>query len=235
MTDNVYKLKDGWLLCKPISSFLFLLALSSCQTLSSYTQFEQQNQKMMMLSKNQNLTNRVFKIYWNYFSPTGEKIQSFTSYVFVKDKNILRLDVLTPVLGSVAASFVLNHNQLLAWMPLTKQYYKGEFKSEVLFSGFDSFSSKIFFAILRAQTKDPVFFDWKCLSSLPNKSQCHKGDLTVKWEFKKFQLKKFWLVSKQAGHIEAQVLKTWVETEPLSANKFSPSLKDYKKQKVLSI
>ena len=168
--------------------------------------------------------NLIFKIRWDYSSPFQKKQSSFSSLVFVQGEDMLRLDILQTFVG-VMGSLILNGKTMILQVPLKKQYYKGEFNSQVFFPEFPSFPSSWLRILLRGQASK----NWNCQKQHKKITQCQADDFEISWKYKKSQLYEIRLKDSKQRQIKAQIQNLY--SEELSSSIFEPSLKKWKRQK----
>lgn len=208
MTKNSLKSKEGWPLYKGLCSFILCVFLGACQTLEP--QF-------------QSLNHFALKMKWKYQSAQGQR-ETFTSYVFVQNRDFVRVDVWIPFQG-VALNVVVHKDQMLVRSPVKKTYYKGAFDSQVLAPHLEKFSVQDLVALLRGQD----LASWNCTALKKNKRQCQANRMSLKWIFKKNQWNTVRLTHKDYGQLQGQILQVLdydnsKVSQPLS-------LENYKKQK----
>ena len=165
----------------------------------------------------------TFKIKWSYSSPLSEKSLSFSSLVFIEGSSLLRMDIVQPLIGSIG-SFILNNEQVIIQSHLKKQYYKGEFRSQVFFPDFPSFPGSWLMALLRARKQA----GWDCQADNQKLASCKTKNFEIQWEYKKSQITGFWIKDLAQRQIQARIKS--LSSQPFSPRIFNPVLANRKKQ-----
>ncbi len=211
MRKNVHKLKNDWLLCSLIFNIAIVSVFTSCHTTSKNPFF---------------VVDQAFVIQWSYLA-SQQKTRPVTSFIYRKGEHLLRMDFVIPFRGTIGR-LVLNQNKILFQMPLKKEFYEGEFHSQLFLPQFDSFPATWLFAILKAKPLK----NWKCFLVSKIKTRCKIGDWTAEWIFEDSHWKEAYLVN---GHQEKIKIKKMKELrKKFNKDIFSLSTKGYKKQKILS-
>ncbi len=170
--------------------------------------------------------NLIFKIQWKYSSPLAGGRGSFLSIVSAQRDKKLRLDILQPFIG-VIGSLILKDQKMLLLAPLRKQYYEGDFNSEMFFPHFPSFAGSELIALLRARAPE------NCERTEPNQNllQCPAESLEIEWKYKRGRLNKIYIRNlKKRGQISAHI-KSLSSKKKLASKIFNPSLKGWARQK----
>lgn len=167
--------------------------------------------------------NLIFKIKWKYFSPLTKDSQSFNSWVFVQGDNLLKLDILQPVLGPVAY-FILNYETMTLCVPLKKSYYRGKFNSKIFFYDFPSFPGSWLISVLRAKAPE----GWKCQKQLQRLTHCKTQHFEIQWKYKQNQLHSIHIQDLNQRQIQAQIQN--IASGEFPSDLFTPSLTNWKRQ-----
>jgi len=196
----------GRLLCISFSP-LFII---SCSSLSK---------KISLQSKN-----LIFKIQWEHSDPLKREHRSFWTLVSVQGNNLLRTDLLQPLIG-VIGSLIVTDQRMTVLAPLHRQYYEGEFDSKVFFPDFSSFPNTWLTALLRVKALE----QWDCQKQDQKLIQCQTDYFEIEWKYKKNQLNIMYIKELKQRQITARVKS--LSSKKFSPTIFKPSLKNWTRQK----
>ncbi len=166
----------------------------------------------------------IYNIKWTLLSSKGERTHSFFSLIFLREDQLLRMDLNKALIGSVFR-LILRDKRMLLQEPLKRRYYVGEFSSQIFFPDFPSFSMEYLIAILRGQALKPG----SCQTEKKRIIFCQTGPFQVFWEYKNQALHRIHIKAKGQRQIQAELKK-------LSQGKFSkkiffPALKGWLREK----
>ena len=164
-----------------------------------------------------------FKIRWTYFDPLQTNSKSFSSFVFLKERRFLRLDVFQNFIG-VIGSLVLNDQVMIIQAPLNKEYYVGAFNSQIFFPEFPSFPSSWLIDILRAEASKA----WECEKQKKRVTKCKTDFFEITWIYKRSQLYEIQLEDSMKRKITAKIQN--LSMGKFSTDLFNPSLVDWTKR-----
>ena len=164
----------------------------------------------------------VFSIRWTLSAKEGRS--SFSSRLFIKGDEALRLDLLQNFVGSVAR-ITLKGQKLILQAPFQKTYYKGEIQEVGILPGLPLLPSEGFSAVFRGR----AIKGWSCRPQNTRPLLCEKNSFVIRWRWENSLLKSI-RFEKQDERLDLQAEVRDISSKPLPVRAFNPHLKGWRRE-----